>query len=158
VNNFSDYSVCITLGIKNKKIYILDVKRARMDFPTLRKAAIAAYHQYKPNTILIEDASSGTQLVQDLKELDIYCVKPVRPEGDKKTRLFAQTSVFEAGKIYIPAKAHWVDDFIHEVTSFPSAKFDDQVDAMSQALTYSREHLDEPGILAYYRMEAEKRG
>ena len=158
VSNFSDFSVGITLGIKNKMIYVIDIKRARMDFPTLRRAALAAYDQYKPNTILIEDASSGTQLVQDLKEQDIYCVKPIRPEGDKKSRLFAQASIFDSGKVYLPTHAHWVDDFIHELTAFPSAKFDDQVDAMSQALTYIREYLDEPGILAYYRMEAEKRG
>lgn len=158
VNNFADYSVGITFGVKNKKIYVLDVKRARLDFPGLRKAAIAAYQQYHPNTILIEDASSGTQLVQDLKEQNIYCVKPVRPEGDKKTRLFAQASVFEAGKIYIPEESHWVDSFIHELTSFPSAKFDDQVDAMSQGLSYLREHLDEPALLTYYREEAEKLG
>ncbi len=158
VNNFSDFSVGITLGLKDKKIYVLDIKRERMDFPTLRRAAIAAYHQYKPNHILIEDASSGTQLVQDLKEHDIYRVKPVRPEGDKKTRLFAQASIFESGKVYLPINARWVDDFIHELTAFPSAKFDDQVDAMSQALTYIREFLDEPSFITYMRQEAEKRG
>lgn len=158
VNNFSDFSVGITLALKNKKIYVLDIKRERMDFPSLRRAAIAAYQQYKPNTILIEDASSGTQLVQDLKEHDIYCVKPIRPEGDKKSRLFAQASVFDSGKVYLPTNERWVDDFIHELTAFPSGKFDDQVDAMSQALTYIREYLDEPGIIAYYRKEAEKRG
>ncbi len=158
VNNFSDYSVGITLGVKNKNIYVLDVKRARMDFPTLRKAAIAAYQQYHPNTILIEDASSGIQLVQDLKEQDIYCVKPVKPEGDKKTRLFAQASVFEAGKVYVPEQAPWLENFTHELTSFPSAKFDDQVDALSQGLSYLRTHLDEPALLTYYRQEAEKMG
>lgn len=152
VNNFSDYSVGVTLGIKSKKIYVLDIKRERMDFPTLRRAVIAAYHQYSPHTILIEDASSGTQLVQDLKEQNIYCIKPIRPEGDKKTRLFAQASVFESGKVYVPDKSPWVDDFIHELTSFPSAKFDDQVDAMSQGLTYLREHLDEPVMIAYYKL------
>ena len=158
VNNFSDFSVGITLGLKDKKIYVLDMKRERMDFPTLRCAAIAAYQQYKPSVILIEDASSGTQLVQDLKEHDIYCVKPVRPEGDKKTRLFAQASVFESGKVYLPTNARWVDDFIHELTAFPSAKFDDQVDAMSQALTYIREYLDEPSFITYMRQEVERRG
>ena len=157
VNNFSDYSVCITLGVKDKKIYILEVKRARMDFPSLRTAAIAAYHQYKPHHILIEDASSGIQLVQDLKEHNIYCVKPIKPEGDKKTRLFAQSSYFEAGKVYLPERAPWLDDFIHELTSFPSAKFDDQVDAISQALSFLREHMDEPSFLTYYRMLVEKK-
>lgn len=158
VSNFSDYSVGITLGVKNKNIYVIDVKRARLDFPGLRKAALAAYKQYHPNTILIEDASSGTQLVQDLKEQAIYCVKPIRPEGDKQTRLFAQASVFEAGKVFVPEQAPWLDNFTHELTSFPSAKFDDQVDAMSQGLSYLREHLNEPGLLTFYKREAERLG
>ncbi|MFT7229064.1 MAG: putative phage terminase large subunit-like protein [Methylophilaceae bacterium] len=150
VNNFSDYSVGITLGVKSKNIYVLDVIRARLNILGLRKAAITAYQHYHPNTILIEDASSGTQLVKDLKEQDIYCVKPIRPEGDKKTRLFAQASVFEAGKVYVPEQAPWLDNFIHKLTSFPSAKFDNQVDAMIQGLSYLREHLKEPGLLTFY--------
>jgi len=157
VNNFSDYSVGITVGIKNQRIYVIYLKRERMDFPTLRRAAIDAYHQYKPHYILIEDASSGTQLVQDLKEKDIYRVQPIKPEGDKKTRLFAQASIFEAGKVYLPKDAFWLNDFVHELTSFPSAKHDDQVDAISQALTFLRERLDEPGLIRYYREEFEKR-
>lgn len=156
VNNFADYSVGMTVGIKDQKIYVIDVKRSRMDFPSLRRAAIEAYRQYRPHHILIEDASSGTQLVQDLKEQNIYCVQPIRPEGDKKTRLFAQASVFESGKVLLPSNAYWLDDFKHELTSFPSAKHDDQVDAISQALTFLRERLDEPGLIAYYRQEAER--
>lgn len=49
-----------------------------------------------------------------------------------------------------------VNNTIHELTSFPSAKFDDQVDAISQGLTYLREHLDEPGIITYFRQEVER--
>ena len=150
VNNFSDYSVGITLGMANKKIYVLDLKRARMDFPTLRRASIELHNQYKPHQILIEDASSGIQLVQDLKEQGIYCVHPVKPEGDKQTRLFAQASLFESGKVYLPTKANWVEDFVHELTSFPTAKFDDQVDVMSQALTRLRKCLDELGFIAFF--------
>ena len=66
--------------------------------------------------------------------------------------------MFEAGKIYLPEQAHWVDDFIHELTSFPSEKFDDQVDAMSQGLNYLREHLDEPLIITFYRNEVTRLG
>lgn len=49
-----------------------------------------------------------------------------------------------------------VEDFIYELTTFPVSKFDDQVDAMSQALCYMRERLDEPGLITFYRMEVER--
>ena len=71
-HNFADFSVCITLGLKNKLIYVLDVYRARMDYPTLRRTAADLARQYNPHAILVEDASSGIQLVQDLREQRIF--------------------------------------------------------------------------------------
>jgi predicted phage terminase large subunit-like protein len=112
-----------------------------MDFPTLRKTAIELAKQHKPHTILVEDAASGTQLVQDLKQQGIYSVKPVKAKGDKQTRVFAQSSLFESGRVCIPQKALWVTDFVHELTSFPFHKFDDQVDATIQGLDYLRERF-----------------
>jgi predicted phage terminase large subunit-like protein len=156
-HNFADFSVCVTLGLKNKVIYVLDVRRARMDFPTLRRAAIELARQYKPNTILVEDASSGIQLVQELKEQGIYSVKPFKPQGDKQTRLFAQQSLFESGVVRVPKEAHWVTGFVHELTSFPFHKFNDQVDAISQGLAYLRERLDESGWMVYYRQMYEEK-
>jgi len=157
-HQFSDYSVCVTLGLNNKQIYLLDVIRERMDFPALKCAALAAHLKWHPHTILVEDASSGIQLVQEMKEQGIYSVKPIKPNGDKQTRLFAQATLFESGQLKIPQAASWKDSFIHELTSFPMAKFDDQVDAMSQGLAYMRDRLDEPNMIAYMREEAEKRG
>ncbi|MGA3209545.1 MAG: phage terminase large subunit [Syntrophales bacterium] len=156
-HNFADFSVCVTMGLKNKMIYVLDVRRARMDFPTLRRTAIELARQYKPHTILVEDASSGIQLVQELKQERIYSVKPFKPQGDKQTRLFAQQSLFESGVVRVPKEAHWVTGFVHELTSFPFHKFNDQVDAISQGLAYLRERLDEPGFIAYYRQLYEEK-
>jgi len=128
-----------------------------MDFPTLRRTAIELARQYKPHTILVEDASSGIQLVQELKQERIYSVKPFKPQGDKQTRLFAQQSLFESGVVRVPKEAHWVTGFVHELTSFPFHKFNDQVDAISQGLAYLRERLDEPGFIAYYRQPYEEK-
>jgi predicted phage terminase large subunit-like protein len=45
-----------------------------------------------------------------------------------------QCSRIEAGHLFLPEQAEWLDDFEAELLSFPSGKFDDQVDAFSQAL------------------------
>jgi phage terminase large subunit-like protein len=42
--------------------------------------------------------------------------------------------MIESGNVYLPAGADWLDDFLTEVTTFPGAINDDQVDAMSLAL------------------------
>jgi predicted phage terminase large subunit-like protein len=158
-HQFANFSVCVTLGLKNKMIYVLDVRRSRMDYPTLKRTTLELARQYKPHAILVEDASSGIQLAQDLKEQNIYSVKPIKPQGDKQTRLFAQSGLFESGVVRVPKEARWVTDFVHEITSFPVYKFDDQVDAISQGLAYLRERLDESGWITYYRqLYIEKHG
>ena len=56
----------------------------------------------------------------------------------------------------MPEAANWLAEFLRELLSFPSAKHDDQVDALTQGLSHMRERLEEPGIFAYYREEVEK--
>ncbi|MET0578243.1 MAG: hypothetical protein ABW122_06265, partial [Ilumatobacteraceae bacterium] len=42
-------------------------------------------------------------------------------------------AVADAGRIYLPANAPWLPDFLDEVVSFPVAAHDDQVDVLSYA-------------------------
>ncbi len=155
-HQFADYSACVTLGLKNKVLYVLDVYRARLDFPSLKRVVIEKYQQYKPNHLLVEDAASGVALIQELKMHQIYSVKAIKPQGDKQTRLFAQQAVFESARIQFPSGVHWLSECIKELTAFPYCKHDDQVDAMTQALGFMRTRLDEPGIIGFYRMEYER--
>ncbi len=156
-HEFNDYSVCVTIGIKNQVAYVVDVYRGRLEFPALKQQAIRLCQRYKPHQVLVEDKSSGIQLIQELKDIGMYQVIPVKPNGDKQTRLFRQAVKFENGRVRLPQDAPWQRDYIRELTSFPTTKFYDQVDATTQALDYLQERMDEPGLIAYYRMEHEKR-
>ncbi len=40
--------------------------------------------------------------------------------------------------MYLPEQAHWVDEYLNELESFPNSRHDDQVDATSQALDWLR--------------------
>jgi hypothetical protein len=40
--------------------------------------------------------------------------------------------------VCVPESAAWLNDFIEELISFPAAPHDDQVDALTQALSYLR--------------------
>ena len=42
----------------------------------------------------------------------------------------------EAGKVYLPEEASWLEDFLDEVTRFPNSRKKDQVDAMTQFLAW----------------------
>ena len=65
-------------------------------------------------------------------------IKPYDPPAqmDKIMRLHAQTHHFEAGKVFLPNSAPWLDEYVRELTSFPGTKFDDQVDSTAEALDY----------------------
>jgi predicted phage terminase large subunit-like protein len=155
VSDLSDYSVCTTWGIDKKQIYLLDVLRQRMDYPALKRAVHAQATRWKPQTILIEDKASGTQLIQELRQENLYEAKGIKPVGDKVMRMHAQTAMIENGVVHFPEEAPWLPTYIQEITTFPKAKHDDQVDATSQALAWISEGLNEPAYLVFMRREME---
>jgi hypothetical protein len=40
----------------------------------------------------------------------------------------AQTATIENGFVYLPRKAPWLADYLHELTVSPNGRYDDQVD------------------------------
>lgn len=75
-------------------------------------------------------------MIQDLKRDTGLNVSGVIPRNDKATRLLAVTPMIEGGRIAIPAHAPWLADFQRELMLFPNGRFDDQVDSLSQFLTW----------------------
>jgi hypothetical protein len=59
---------------------------------------------------VIEDKGSGMSLIQDLKRENIRAVK-MKPEVDKVIRMNAQTARIEAGNVFLPLRAGWLDEF-----------------------------------------------
>jgi predicted phage terminase large subunit-like protein len=61
---------------------------------------------------------------------------PIEPDGSKLARAHAVTSYWEALNVFLPHPeiAPWIRAFVSELTSFPAAAHDDQVDSMTQAL------------------------
>ena len=136
-SELNDYSACVTIGKKGSEYYLLNVFRRRMEYPELKRAVLEQAQLYRPNTILIEDKSSGTQLIQELKREGVSAVKSYNPLGnDKIMRLHAQTAIIENGCLLLPKQSHWLADYVQELTSFPGSKYDDQVDATTQALEW----------------------
>jgi predicted phage terminase large subunit-like protein len=138
VGSSNDYSVALTLGVAKDGYYILDVLRQRLEFPELKRAVVALAARWSPNVILIEDKASGMSLVQELQNETRLPIKPIKIDRDKISRANAVTPLVEARRVYLPRNAHWLADFLDEVSSFPAAPHDDMVDALSQALNHVR--------------------
>ena len=109
-----------------------------LDFPTLRQRARSHAQQYKPSFVLVEDdCGVGTALAAELRETGFTAIA-VKPEGDKLTRMAIQSAKIEGRRFFLPYQAPWLADFEDELFAFPNAPHDDQIDALSQALAYTK--------------------
>ena len=61
-----------------------------------------------------------------------------KPDGDKIMRLHAQTATIENSFVHLPETAHWLADYLRELTLFPASRCDDQVDSTAQALAWTK--------------------
>lgn len=134
-SQLSDYSVCTTWGKKGRQFFLLHVLRKRLEYPDLKRAVIEQARMWDAKKVLVEDASSGQALIQDLKNDNFYLVEAVKPKGDKIMRLNSVTGPIEAGQVFVPTQAPWLDEYFYELMMFPAGRYDDQVDSTSQALS-----------------------
>lgn len=128
--------------------FMLDEYRERLQYPDLKKAAIMFHMKHSENTFHgkirnweIEDKSSGTSLIQDLKrpqKLDdgSFIRIPVNayslPRGSKTDR--ALDVVGYLNSCVFPKDAPWILDYMAELLAFPSGTYDDRVDPTVMAL------------------------
>lgn len=154
----SDYSVCTTWGAKDKHLYLLHVFRKRLGYPELKRALRNQADAFSPTTILIEDKASGTQLIQEMVNEGMYAIKKYEPTMDKTMRMHSVTSTIENGFAHLPDKAAWLAEFLHELTTFPKGKNDDQADSTSQALDWFKNSAANEvyGLLEYAKQEEQR--
>ena len=69
-------------------------------------------------------------------------VKPIKPKGDKVMRMHAHIASLEAAKVFLRKDSRWLDEFRCELLAFPHGKHDDQVDALSQLMTWDEERRE----------------
>lgn len=144
----NDPSVCTTWGETRHGWYLLDVFRERMEYPALKRAAASLYEAWRPQGVLIEDKGSGQSLIQELRQgVGVGQTKvripviPIDTKGiNKVDRLIAVSSLFEAGMVYLPEVSPWTLVYEIEMTIFPLAPHDDQVDSTSQFLKWAHEN------------------
>ena len=146
----NDYSVYITARVVRSEVHLIDVWRGRLEFPDLQRKAIELARGHRARTLLIEDKAAGQQLIQSLRSSRPTGVpSPLGrvPEADKYTRAMGVSSMVEAGQMFLPESAAWLEEFTRELLAFPNCRHDDQVDALGQLLDWVRscwQHRDLP--------------
>jgi predicted phage terminase large subunit-like protein len=138
----NDWSVCTTWLVIDGRFYLLDLIRGRFEYPILRDIAVDSAKRFDPDEILIEDASTGIALAQELSQLGKNYVNPIKVDRDKQGRLYVQQAKFAAGRVFFPKDAPFLAELEAELLTFPQGRTDDQVDSISQALAYEASGYD----------------
>jgi predicted phage terminase large subunit-like protein len=146
-NPSADYSVATIWLNRQDNCYLLDLWRERVDYPRLRRTVLQLREKYPNATILIEDKGSGTSLIQELRHNNFEVIG-INPEGDKPTRAANISSKFEAGAVFFPRSAPWLDALKAELLAFPNVKHDDQVDSVTQAITWIKKSYQQVRLAA----------
>ena len=135
----NDYSVCSTWGVLENGYYLLSLSRVRVDFPEQTRLVGSLGREWKAIAILVEDAASGQGAqIQELRHESALPIIPVKVDSNKLARAYAITPMIEAGRVFLPKSAPWLNDYVDELAAFPNGVHDDAVDSTTQALNYLR--------------------
>lgn len=177
--NSADYSCLLALGLfkategsPKYSVMVLDCFMERVAYPALRDECLKQYqNKYgkkdkNVDGIIIEDKSSGSALIPDLRKAGIT-VYPYQPGGlDKVARANLVSPLVRDGYFFIPEsrnpkrKGHpmnWLSEWWEQMQYFPNVKHDDGVDATVQALAtldrigYLRGRVIPPQRLTYWQ-------
>ncbi len=144
-NEWNDWTVFAEWGVFENHLYRLAYQRARMDAKQLRRdfeTFVKASHARNKELgalrhVLVEDKSSGTGLIQEVKGRLPMPVTPVPREKDKLTRAMDVQPHHADRRVVLPYGDPHNYEMISEVASFSyddSHKHDDQTDVMIDAI------------------------
>jgi predicted phage terminase large subunit-like protein len=104
----------------------------------LKEKAKEIAREWRPGAVVVEDASSGISLLQELQLDTDLPLRPQKVASDKLVRAAAAEPTISAGRVMLPEGAPWAEEFLREVCAFPSASHDDFVDALVHAIVFLR--------------------
>lgn len=131
----SDYVVGTVVGQAGSNYYVIDLCRDKMDIIGTIAMISRMYKRYQLSGTVIELAASGYAVYQMLRN-KVPGLIGFKPEKSKQARASSIVPLVEAGNVYLPASAPWLDSFINEFSLFPASKNDDMVDSLTMAINY----------------------
>jgi len=119
--------------------YLVDQKRGRWGYAeTKRQFQEFCRKHPKARLKYIENKANAPAMEDELCSI-IPGIKLTEPQGDKVSRLHYVEDEFESNSVYIPRDAEFTREYVQELTAFPQAPNDDQVDCTTQALAVFKE-------------------
>jgi len=130
-------------------LYIDGGYRRRIGFPEQTRYISECIRKEQNTEHGIESALHGRAFMQVLRRdarLNGRSFRGVDARGDKLERAGSWISLADQGRIRL-VRGHWIRAFVEELCAFPHGKHDDQVDAVSIAMSL---HENPSGKLFFY--------
>jgi predicted phage terminase large subunit-like protein len=146
----ADYTAAATVVLDGERLYLTSVWRERVAEQNLAEVIAEHIQATRPNLVGIEEAAfkqtATRQLVQQVRRVAGAWAARGRIMGvpvsrDKIFRAQVVAGQGQAGNLYADRDTEWWTTFASELASFPLGAHDDQVDALSGAVTLAVEHL-----------------
>lgn len=131
----SDYVVGAVVGQAGSQFYVLDMVREKLDVVGTMAMIARMYKRHSLSGTVIELAASGYAVFQMMQK-KVPGLIGFKPDKSKVSRASGIVPIVEAGNVYLPASAPWLDAYLNEFALFPASKNDDMVDAITMAINY----------------------
>ena len=142
----NDYSVFqVWARSPSSGIYLIDQVRGKWEAPQLESTLVEFWNKHKPNLhnprgvhyVKIEDKSSGSSLIQSIKNDYLIPIEGIQRNTDKVLRAMGVVKYFSTGYIHLPEGKEWIHDYKEEFRKFTplmTHAHDDQIDPTMDAV------------------------
>lgn len=132
------YCVGTVWGASDGDFYLLDLVRGRYEFMDTVKHIVRLLDRYPTHAaLLVEAKAAGSSIISALEHEKVKRIVPINPgRQSKEDRAYACVPLFEAGSVYFPENATYMNDLLKEMLSFPAGRYDDITDSVTQGLNF----------------------
>jgi predicted phage terminase large subunit-like protein len=114
-------------------LVLLDRHRSRIGEEQHFAHARPLVERWNLDTVFVEASQYATGLVREATRGGVP-ISPLTAEKNKLTRALPASAWCSTGRLWLPAEAPWLDNWVTEHAGFPTASHDDQVDTTAYAV------------------------
>jgi predicted phage terminase large subunit-like protein len=127
----ADWTVFVAWAITlDGDLVVLDMARGQVGEGQHFALARPLIERWQLDTVFVERSQYGTTLARDAARAGVP-MSPLDADADKLTRALPASSRAASGRIWLPSGADWLQVWLDETASFPSARHDDICDALA---------------------------
>lgn len=130
----NDFTAGFRIGKVGNHYRVSRIVRQKLEYPDMKRRLEVEYSGARADSLVIEDASSGQAVIQDLRRSSDLPVIAFSSTKDKVTRVNLISPLVEAGLVELPEDDPLTAEFMDQCAAFPDVEHDDMVDAFVIAL------------------------